>query len=107
MSREWLSGRWGSLPHPVRWVGAAVIGTALVVAGLVFMVLPGPGIPLVILGLVVLATEFAWAESILHRVKRHAATVTSKVSSRLPKNSRLPRRERSNDNHPDAHDQAA
>jgi len=42
------------------------------------MVLPGPGIPLLIAGLLVLATEFAWAEAILHRVRRGVSRVTSR-----------------------------
>lgn len=86
MSRSRSRRAWQALPHPVRWVGVALVGGALVVAGLVLMVLPGPGIPLLVLGLVILATEFAWAEAILHRVRRHATAVASKVSSRLSRN---------------------
>lgn len=48
------------------------------VLGLVLMVLPGPGIPLLIAGLLVLATEFAWAEAILHRVRRGVSRVTGR-----------------------------
>jgi hypothetical protein len=55
------------------------------------MVLPGPGIPLLIVGLVILATEFAWAESLLRRVKKHGATVTSAVSVRLGRKRRSAR----------------
>lgn len=83
-SRGWRS-RWRALPHPVRWLGVALTGGALVVAGLVLMVLPGPGIPLLILGLVILASEFAWAEVILHRVKHYATAAASKVSTRISK----------------------
>jgi hypothetical protein len=70
---------WRSLPHPVRWVTVAVVGTALVITGLVLMVLPGPGIPVLVLGLVVLATEFAWAEATLGRVKSGGAAALSRV----------------------------
>ncbi len=72
---------WRALPHPIRWVGVAAAGGALVVAGLVLMVLPGPGIPLLLLGLVVLATEFAWAEATLGRVKSGGAAVVTRVKT--------------------------
>lgn len=69
-----LIGRgWRRLPHPIRWLGVAVVGGGLIGVGVVFLVLPGPGIPLIVLGLVVLATEFAWAEATLRQVKRRGA----------------------------------
>ena len=40
-----------------------VAGVALVALGLVMMVLPGPGLVVIVLGLAVLATEFVWAVS--------------------------------------------
>lgn len=49
-----------------------VVGLALVAGGLVMLVLPGPGILVVVAGLAVLATEFAWAEAVLDRAKDHA-----------------------------------
>ncbi|MDP2288188.1 MAG: PGPGW domain-containing protein [Actinomycetota bacterium] len=83
MNRQTLLANWHRLPHPFRWAGVAVVGGTLVLIGLVLLVLPGPGIPLLIIGLVILATEFAWAESLLQRVKRHGTSVTSVISDRL------------------------
>jgi len=82
-----VKSNWGSLPRPVRWAGVASVGGGLVVVGLIFLVLPGPGIPLIALGLVILATEFVWAEVMLARVRRHASTVGSAVTSRLRRSS--------------------
>ena len=65
MSRESLVHQWRRLPHPVRWAGVAVVGGALIVIGVVLLVLPGPGLVLIALGVAVLASEFAWAESTL------------------------------------------
>ena len=39
-----------------------VVGVVLLGVGLVMFVTPGPGIVLVVAGLAILATEFAWAE---------------------------------------------
>jgi hypothetical protein len=50
----------------------ALGGFATLLGGLALLVLPGPGIPLVVLGLGLLALEFAWAEAALGRVLRHA-----------------------------------
>jgi uncharacterized protein (TIGR02611 family) len=50
-----------------------VVGVALVCVGLVMFVTPGPGIVLVVAGLAVLATEFAWAEHLLDKAKESAA----------------------------------
>jgi uncharacterized protein (TIGR02611 family) len=50
-----------------------VVGVALVGVGLVMFVTPGPGIVLVVAGLAVLATEFAWAEHLLDKAKTSAA----------------------------------
>lgn len=65
------------LPRPVRWILVATVGCTLVLVGAVFLVLPGPGLPLIILGLLVLATEFAWAEATLHRIRKGSSSVTT------------------------------
>jgi len=65
-----MLGGWKKLPHPIRWIGVAIVGGALIVAGIVMLVLPGPGIAFIILGLAVLATEFVWAEVLMHKVKK-------------------------------------
>lgn len=70
MSRESVLAQWRRLPHPIRWLGVAAVGGTLIVVGVILLVLPGPGLVLIALGVAVLATEFAWAESILTRMKR-------------------------------------
>jgi uncharacterized protein (TIGR02611 family) len=70
---------WKKLPHPLRWFFVMTIGITLVITGIVFMVLPGPGIPLVIAGLAILATEFAWAEVLLHKTKHHSNRLLEKA----------------------------
>jgi uncharacterized protein (TIGR02611 family) len=59
-----------------RWV-VGVLGVLIVVLGLLTGPIPGPGgIPLVLLGLAVLASEFAWARRLLDRVKREVRSFT-------------------------------
>ncbi len=47
-----------------------VAGLALVLAGLAMLVLPGPGIVAILVGLGLLAQEFAWADRLLRTVRR-------------------------------------
>jgi uncharacterized protein (TIGR02611 family) len=60
-----------------------VIGVVLLAIGLVMFVTPGPGIVLVVLGLAVLATEFAWAEHLLDQAKRQASKA-GQASQKIP-----------------------
>jgi hypothetical protein len=70
---------WLLLPKGLRKVIAFSIGSFLVLAGLVLIVLPGPfTMPLVIAGFFVLAVEFAWAERLLAKAKGHASKIVPK-----------------------------
>ena len=70
---------WKLLPSPIRKTVVLLIGSTLVITGLLLIVLPGPfTMPLLVLGLVVLALEFAWAESMLMRLRHHGAKLNPK-----------------------------
>ena len=74
-----MKKKWLLLPKGLRQVIAFSIGSFLVLAGLVLIVLPGPfTMPLVIAGLFVLAVEFAWAERFLAKAKGHASKIVPK-----------------------------
>lgn len=53
----------------VRKPVVTLIGSLVVVAGVVMLLTPGPGLIGVAAGLAILATEYAWAERLLHRVR--------------------------------------
>ena len=59
----------------IRRALVVVGGFALLAAGGVLMVLPGPGIPLVVAGLGLLSLEFEWARRLRRYVMRHAKRV--------------------------------
>ena len=78
MKREIAKG-WQLLPSALRKTIVSVIGSTLIIVGLLLSVLPGPfTIPLVILGLLVLGLEFAWAQRTLERVKEQGAKLNPK-----------------------------
>src|SRR3989337_617258 len=53
-------------------IAVSVLGLVLVLGGLVMLVLPGPGVLLLIGGLAVLATEYVWAQRMLNYAKQKA-----------------------------------
>ena len=74
-----MKKKWLLLPKRLRQIIAFSVGSFLVLAGLVLIVLPGPfTMPLVIAGLFVLAVEFAWAERLLAKAKVHAGKIVPK-----------------------------
>jgi tellurite resistance protein TerC len=46
-----------------------VIGGTVVILGVLLLVLPGPGLAVIALGVAILAVEFAWAKRVLDRGK--------------------------------------
>lgn len=72
-------------PGWLRWIGRNakrvvifIVGVAILLAGVAMLALPGPGVLVIILGLVVLSTEFAWAERALDKAVERAGTVVTK-----------------------------
>jgi uncharacterized protein (TIGR02611 family) len=61
-ARRWTAITWR--------VGVTVAGVLIIVAGIAMLVVPGPGWGAIILGFVLLATEYVWAQRVLHPVKR-------------------------------------
>jgi len=51
-------------------VVTAVIGTAVVVVGIILIPFPGPGWAIVLAGLAILAIEFVWAQRLLTYARR-------------------------------------
>jgi uncharacterized membrane protein len=58
---------WTHVPAPLRRIAVLLAGFVLLLAGLAMLVLPGPGIAVIVLAVVVLATEFVWAHHLLRR----------------------------------------
>ncbi len=65
------------------WVTLA--GWVLVLAGIVALILPGPGLLLLLAGLVVLSQEYEWAERRVETVKKKAFDVARAGVSTFPR----------------------
>jgi uncharacterized protein (TIGR02611 family) len=60
-------------------IAVTIVGGVLLLAGLVFLVLPGPGFVLILAGLAILATEYVWAQRALNFAKERARQAKDKV----------------------------
>jgi uncharacterized protein (TIGR02611 family) len=78
------------LARAARRGGVFVVGMALLVAGAAMLVLPGPGIAAILLGLVVLSAEFRWAQRVLAWAKERFGDLKTQAQTRMPGSSRHP-----------------
>lgn len=76
----WSDG--GPLRKVLVRVGVTVGGPLVIVAGIAMLVLPGPGLVVIALGMALLALEYAWARAVLAMAGRGAAWVRRTVLPR-------------------------
>lgn len=65
-------------------------GFAVLGLGLVLLVTPGPGLVVVIAGLAILATQYAWAERALDTARSRAAVAREAALRRAPRRRQWP-----------------
>jgi uncharacterized protein (TIGR02611 family) len=53
----------------IKRIAVGIIGFTVILIGVALLVLPGPGLVTIALGLAILATEFVWARSWLQRAR--------------------------------------
>ena len=62
-------------------IAVTVVGFAVLIAGIVMMVTPGPGVLVIVVGLAILASEWAWAERALDRAKAGGKLVLEQATA--------------------------
>ena len=72
------------LSKPLRKLMVGVIGLTILLLGVAMVVLPGPALIVIPIGLGILATEFAWAR----RTIRRARVMIAKARGREPAKAR-------------------
>jgi hypothetical protein len=65
-------------------IAVTVAGFAVILVGVAMLVLPGPGLLVIIAGLAILATEYVWAERLLRMAKERAIQAKDKVLRKKP-----------------------
>jgi uncharacterized protein (TIGR02611 family) len=78
------------LARAVRRGGVFLAGMTLLLAGAAMLVLPGPGIAVILLGLVVLSAEFKWAQQVLAWFRERFVDLKQQAQARLPGNRQPP-----------------
>ena len=71
------------LGRAVKRGGVFLVGMTLLVAGAAMLVLPGPGIAVMLLGLVVLSAEFQWAKRILAWARDRGRHLKDQAQARM------------------------
>ena len=74
---------WDLLPKTLRRVVVGVIGGTIVLIGIALLVLPGPALIVIPLGLLILGSEFAWARRLLRRGKEMIGKVRGRRVDQL------------------------
>jgi uncharacterized protein (TIGR02611 family) len=67
--------------HRLYRIGFGVAASIILLAGIVLSLplVPGPGLPLVAIGLAMLALEFVWAERLLRRIAHRIDQVEDRI----------------------------
>ncbi|HEV3012762.1 MAG TPA: PGPGW domain-containing protein [Actinomycetota bacterium] len=89
------------LGRAVRRGGVFLVGSALLIAGAAMLILPGPGIAVMFLGLVVLSAEFQWAQRALSWARDRYRSFKDHAQSRMPGGNRPPSGDPPTRNRPD------
>lgn len=66
-------------------IGLVTLGWIVLVAGLLALVLPGPGLLLTFAGLAILATQYRWARRLMHPVRVKAWRGTAEGVKTIPR----------------------
>lgn len=66
-----------------RRVVISVVGITVLLIGVVLLVLPGPAMLVIPVGLAILATEFVWAQRWLHSIKQTAAKTKTILTTKF------------------------
>ncbi len=63
----------------VRRIFLILAGFTLVLLGIIMIFTPGPGTPVILMGLGLLAAEFVWARRLMDRIKREGTRLRDAV----------------------------
>jgi uncharacterized protein (TIGR02611 family) len=75
--RGWFRRNW--LLDTAWRITVFVVGVTLMSAGVVLLVLPGPGWAMIAFGLIVLASEYVWAQRLLNPLRKKLSQAKNKA----------------------------
>jgi uncharacterized protein (TIGR02611 family) len=75
---------WRFIARNSRRAMITIAGFAVVAAGIAMLVLPGPGLIVICIGLAILSTEYVWAQRMLKTARAKAEQAKDAVLSKRP-----------------------
>lgn len=72
----------------IRKIGIFILGSIVLLAGVIMLVTPGPGLLGIIAGLFILSVEFEWAKKHLHTARRKLKETNDKIKDKTNKSNR-------------------
>lgn len=69
----------------MRKLGAVLVGVPVLILGIILIPLPGPGLLVCFLGLLILSTEFEWAQNYRNRAQAELKKIIDKTKERQEK----------------------
>ena len=79
-----MSGAATQALRHARRVIVLVVGLTVLAIGVAMIVLPGPAIVVIPLGLAILGTEFLWARRLLHHLKERGSRLVGRGTADKP-----------------------
>ena len=77
-----LIGEWPLTYKWARRIAVALVGFTVLGIGIALIVLPGPALVVIPLGLAILGVEFAWARAWLRKVRRGSTDLVNTIKGR-------------------------
>lgn len=70
------------LKSAARKTAVTLLGFIVLIVGVILLALPGPGILVIILGLVILSWEYEWAKRHLHKARQVHKKTMAKIKDK-------------------------
>jgi len=67
----------------IKRVFVLIVGVTILIIGIAMIILPGPAVIVIPIGLAVLGTEFLWARRALSKIKRRSSLLRDSVVERI------------------------
>jgi hypothetical protein len=67
--------------HQVKRVFIGIAGTLLLLVGAALLLLPGPALPVIFMGLGLLSIEFAWAAALLVKARSYVSHTATELKT--------------------------
>lgn len=64
-----------------------LVGITVVIVGIILLAVPGPGLLVIIAGLLILSLEFDWAKRYLHQARQRLHDMNQSIKSKKSKQS--------------------